>query len=376
HSGHPKVRGSTPDQESLRRKDLRVDALITATIEERKIMPYTQRGHASGKKGATALYLWVTGNNHTFSVGPVAVDNAAYWTLASNLLYSDCNLHLLQRRGNGECRVISLSRMTEELSAINSVLSNWSQKDVFFSSLSTPTAGLVAVLSNASASDDTWNDEYLCLNATVTNATKVKDGFQLTEPESRAIWLVNFPGDNVRHVSLSHNFTLVASVTIEEAPSGNTSLLTAMLADTESNHTIGLSYSHNKKWEAILKGETTTRSRPWVPKEECQMALMLQGNKASVHIDGQSLGEEEVPLTGEKPPDVLRLCFGACGGQESRLTVTNVFLYNRPLDSTAMRALKDGVPATTREAAPTPPEKIRVVDSVREHIAEDITEGK
>ncbi|RNC54281.1 trans-sialidase [Trypanosoma cruzi] len=103
---------------------------------------------------------------------------------------------------------------------------------------------------------------------------------------------------------------------------------------------------------------------------------MLQGNKDSVHIDGHSLGEEEVPLTGERPPDALRFCFGACGEHESHVTVTNVFLYNRPLNSTAMRALRDRIPVPTREAAPTPPEKIRVVDRVREHIAGDITEEK
>ncbi|RNC57381.1 trans-sialidase, partial [Trypanosoma cruzi] len=300
------ARSGVPQKESLH-----VDALITATIEEREVMLYTQRGHASGKKRATALCLWVTDNNRTFSVGPAAVDNAANWMLAGNLLHSDGSLHLLQGRGNCECRVISLCRLTEELSAIKSVLSTWTQKGIFFSSLSIPTAWLVAVLSGA-ASDDRWNDEYLCLNATVTNAAKANDGLQVTGLESRAIWPVNTRGDEVRHVSLSHYFTLVASVTIEEAPSEKT-LLTAMLADTESNHTVGLSYSHKKKWETTFEGKTTTRSSTWEPRKERQVALMLQGNKASVDVDGRSLGEE-VPLTGERPPEVLRFCFGACGG--------------------------------------------------------------
>ncbi|KAF5214085.1 trans-sialidase [Trypanosoma cruzi] len=277
-------------------------------------MLYTQRGHASGKKRATALCLWVTENNHTFSVGPVAVEDDVNWELASTLLHSDGSLHLLRRRGNGEGRLISLCRLTEEQSAVRSVLSTWTQKDIFFSSLSIPTAWLVAVFSNASASDDRWNDEYLCLNATVTNAAKDNDGFQLTGLESGAIWPVNTRGDNVRHVSLSHYFTLVASVTIEEAPSGSTPLLTAMLADTESSHTMGLSYSHKKKWETTFEGKTTTRSSTWEPRKEYQVTLMLQGNKASVHIDGQSLGKEEVLLTGEKPPEVLRFCFDACVG--------------------------------------------------------------
>ncbi|KAF5216948.1 trans-sialidase [Trypanosoma cruzi] len=261
------------------KESLRVDALITATIEERKVMLYTQRGYASGKKRATALCLWVTDNNRTFSVGPVAVDNAANWMLDSTLLHSDGNLHLLQRRGNGEGRVISLCRLTDELSAIKSVLSTWAQKDIFFSSVSTPTAWLVAVFSDA-ASDGTWNDEYLCLHATVTNAAKDNDGFQLKGLGSRAIWTVNTRGDNLRHVFLSHDFTVVATVTIEETPSGNTPPLTAMLADTESNHTVGLSYSHNKKWETAFEGKTTTRSSTWEPRKEHQVALMLQTTRS------------------------------------------------------------------------------------------------
>ncbi|PWV20342.1 putative trans-sialidase, Group II [Trypanosoma cruzi] len=360
---------------------LHVDALITATIGGRKVMLYTQRGYALGKKRATAFYLWVTDNNRSFSVGPVAVEEAAVrWELASTLLYSDGKLHLLQRRGNGGGSVISLSRMTEELKEIGSVLSTWSQKDVFFSSFSIPTAGLVAVLSDA-AGDGRWIDEYLCLNATVRNAKKVKDGVQLTEPDSRVMWPVNTRGGNVRHISLSHNFTLVASVTIEEAPSENTPLLTAVLVDAWPPYIMRLSYTADNKWETIFKGgkKPTTESRPWEPKKEYQVALMLQGNKASVYIDGKSLGEEEALSTDERPPDVLRFCFGTCDiddgdeeededeveesspeeaspekpstkeiGKEPRLTVTNVFLYNRPLNSTEMTAIKERIPVLAR----------------------------
>ncbi|KAF5215331.1 hypothetical protein ECC02_011993 [Trypanosoma cruzi] len=362
---------------------LHVDALITATIGKRKVMLYTQRGYASGEN-ANTLYLWVTDNNRSFSVGPVGMDNAAEKEVASTLLYSDGKLHLLQRRDSGEGSAISLSRLTEELKKIESVLSTWSQKDVFFSSFSIPTAGLVAVLSNASASDGTWNDEYLCLNATVRNATKVKDGFQLTEPDSGVMWPVNFPDDNLRHVSLSHNFTLVASVTIEEAPSGKTPLLAALLGDAEPPYIMRLSYTADNKWETMPKGETTTQSSTWEPKKEHQVALMLQGNKASVYIDGESLGEEEAPLTGETPLEPFGFCFGACdlgdygdGGDEEEeesqedspkedspkkigkkphVTVTNVFLYNRPLNPTEMRAIKDRIPVSTR--APEPQVKI------------------
>ncbi|RNC44577.1 trans-sialidase [Trypanosoma cruzi] len=49
-------------------ESLRVGALVTAPIEGRKVMLYIQRGYASGENEANALYLWVTGNNRTFSV--------------------------------------------------------------------------------------------------------------------------------------------------------------------------------------------------------------------------------------------------------------------------------------------------------------------
>ncbi|EKF99187.1 trans-sialidase, putative, partial [Trypanosoma cruzi] len=112
----------TKPQSFLWDLSLRVDALIAATIEGRKVMLYIQRGYTSGEN-ANALYLWVTDSNRTFFVGPVATDNAGKKEVASSLLYSDGNLHLLQRRGNDKDSVISLSRLTEELKEIESVLS-------------------------------------------------------------------------------------------------------------------------------------------------------------------------------------------------------------------------------------------------------------
>ncbi|KAF5217584.1 hypothetical protein ECC02_009543 [Trypanosoma cruzi] len=328
---------------------LHVDALITATIGGRKVMLYTQRGNSSGKNKANALHLWVTDNKRSFSVGPVGMDNAGKGEFASALLYSDGKLHLLQRRVSGEGSAISLSRLTEELKEIESVLSTWAQKDAFFSSLSIPTAGLVAVLSNASDNNGTWNDEYLCLDATVTNATKVEDGLKLTEPDSGVIRPVNIPDDNVRHISLSHNFTLVASVTIEKAPSEDAPLLGAMLGDNNSPHTMGILYTADKKWVTMFNDKKTTKSGTWEAGKEYQVALMLQGNKSFVYVDGKSLGEEELPLKSERPLELVSFCFGACGIQNFPVTVANVFLYNRPLNSTEMTAIKDRKPEDKKE---------------------------
>ncbi|EAN83044.1 putative trans-sialidase, Group II [Trypanosoma cruzi] len=332
-------------------RSLHVEALITAAIEEKKVMLYIQRGNFSGKNKANPLYLWVTDKNRTFCVGPVAVEDDVRWEFASNLLYSDGNLHLLQRRGGGEHSAISLSRLTGELSTIKSVLSTWAKKDAFFSKLAIPTAGLVAVLSDA-ASNGTWIDEYLCLNATVTNATKVKDGFQLTESNSGAIWPVNTRDDNVRHVSLSHNFTLVASVTIEKAPSNSTPLLGAIWGETNSTHTMGILYTADKKWETMFQYNKKPKSGTWESGKEYQVALMLQGNKSSMYVDGQLLGEEETLLKGEAPLELVSFCFGACDMQNSPMTVTNVFLYNRPLNPTEMAAIKDRKPVPKRVSEP------------------------
>ncbi|PWU83193.1 putative trans-sialidase, Group II [Trypanosoma cruzi] len=333
-------------------RSFHVEALITATIEGRKVMLYIQRGNFSEKNKANPLYLWVTNNNRSFYFGPVAVEEAAVmWEFASSLLYSDGGLHLLQRRGSIERSVISFSRLAEELKTIKSVLKTWAQNDAFFSNLTIPTVGLVAVLSDA-ANKDTWNDEYLCLNATVTNATKVKDGLKLAESNSGVMWPVNIPDGNVRHISLSHNFTLVASVTIEGTPSEDAPLLGAIFGDNNSSHTMGILYTADKKWETMFKYKRTTKSDNWESGKEYQVALMLQGNKSSMYIDGKSLGEEETLLTGETPLELVHFCFGACGMKNFPVTVKNVFLYNRPLNPTEMRAIKDRKPVPKRAPEP------------------------
>ncbi|RNC32857.1 trans-sialidase [Trypanosoma cruzi] len=53
HSGHSQPCGPSQNRSGVSQKEsLRVDALITATIEEgRRVTLCTQRGHASGRKG-------------------------------------------------------------------------------------------------------------------------------------------------------------------------------------------------------------------------------------------------------------------------------------------------------------------------------------
>ncbi|RNC34300.1 putative trans-sialidase [Trypanosoma cruzi] len=78
----------------FREDNLPVEAPITANIEGVKVMLYTWKGYFSGEKKENVFHLWVTDNNRTFSVGPVAMDNNL--ELFHALLYSDGALHILQ----------------------------------------------------------------------------------------------------------------------------------------------------------------------------------------------------------------------------------------------------------------------------------------
>ncbi|RNC55351.1 trans-sialidase, partial [Trypanosoma cruzi] len=59
-------------------------------------------------------------------------------------------------------------------------------------------------------------------------------------------------------------------------------------------------------------------------------------------------GDDEEASPKESSPEKI--------GKKPRVTVTNVFLYNRPLNPTEMRAIKDRIPVSTR--APEPQVKI------------------
>ncbi|KAF8304422.1 putative trans-sialidase, Group II [Trypanosoma cruzi] len=340
----PGVWVNSQSQSFFRDLNLHVEALITATIEGRKVMLYIQRGHASGEN-ANTLYLWVTDNNRSFYFGPIAMGNAANWMLASSLLYSDGSLHLLQRRANDKGSVISLARLTEELKTIKSTLSTWSKLDASFSASSTPTAGLVGLLSN-SASGDTWFDDYRSVNAKVVNAVKVHDGFKFTGFGSGAIWPVNNRESNGPHTFVNYDFTLVATVIVHKVPKNSTTLLGAVLAEPISTLFIGLSYGTDGTWETVFNGETTTSGSTWMPGKEYQVAIMLQdGNKGSVYVDGVSVGSlATLPTPELRGAEIADFYF--VGGEDeedkksSSVTVKNVFLYNRPLGADELRMVK------------------------------------
>ncbi|PWU99569.1 putative trans-sialidase, Group II [Trypanosoma cruzi] len=324
-------------------KSLRVGDLITATIEGKKLMLYTRQGHPFWGTEAKALYLWVTDNSRTFHLGPLSTDHAVDETLENALLYSDGALHLSRESIVGTRRGISLARLTEELKTIKSTLSTWARLDAFFSKSSIPTAGLVGFLSDTSSGGDTWIDEYRCVNATVTKAAKVKNGFKFTAPGSRAMWSMSRWGPNKQYGFVNHRFTLVATVTIHQVPKGSTPLLGAGLGDGAGKKIIGLSYGMNKKWEKVFNGTKTAPGSTWEPGREYQVALMLQdGNKGSVYVDGVIVGSPEtIPTLETQGFEIPQFYVGSDeGGSGSDVTVTNVFLYDRPLSVDELKLVR------------------------------------
>ncbi|EKF38277.1 trans-sialidase, putative [Trypanosoma cruzi marinkellei] len=323
-------------------ESLRVGALITATIEVKKLMLYTQRGYVSGEKNAIALYLWVTDNKRSFHVGPVAMDSDTNKTFASSLLYSGGNLHLLQERGNEESKAILLARLTEELNKIKSILKNWAQLDASFFTSFTPTVGLVGFLSNA-ASGDMWIDDYRCVNANVMNALKVKNGFRFTGSRSGAIWPVNIREKNGPYTFVNYDFTIVATVIIHKVPKLSTPLLGAVLDEPVKTNFIGLSYNTDRKWETVFYGIKTAQDGNWEPGREYQVALMLQdGRKGSVYVNAELVGSSEtMPSYEEMFSYVSHFQIGGDeGDSDSSMTVKNVFLYNRPLSADEIKMVK------------------------------------
>ncbi|EKF27562.1 trans-sialidase, putative [Trypanosoma cruzi marinkellei] len=281
-------------------ESLRVGALITATIDEKKVMLYTHKVIYSPQASEPdALYLWVTDNNRTFHVGPLSVDSAVNKSFDNTLLYSDDALYLLQEKGNYTNRSLFLARLTEELNTIKSVLT-WKELDASITNLPIPTAGLVGFLSNASSGDVTWIDDYRCVNAKVTKATKVDKGFKFAGTGSGATWPMNSWENKNRYGFVNHEFTLVATVTIHEVPKKSSSLLGASLGDFGATHFIGLSYGTESKWETEFYGKITAKISKWEPEKKYQVAIMLQeGKKGLVYVNGVLLGSPETIPTLE-----------------------------------------------------------------------------
>ncbi|KAF5214183.1 hypothetical protein ECC02_013244 [Trypanosoma cruzi] len=353
------------------------NGFITATIEEKDVMLVTLPVYAkteSEENGKGRLHLWLTDNTHIVDIGPVYGDDDED-AAASSLLYksgkSETNgkeeLIALYEKKKAEASLGMFSvRLTAQLQRVKDVLATWKKVDDRVSKLCPSenvesissdnacttdkiTAGLVGFLSG-SFSENTWRDEYLGVNATVKEndgATKTSDG--VTFHGAWAEWPVGEQGENQLYHFAKYNFTLLATVSIDGVPEGDTPipLMGAKMNDGKNTVLLGLSYNNKNKWQLRCGDERRTEhSSSWKPETTHQVAIVLQNStQGTAYVDGQRVGDAPCTLGSTESQEISHFYIGGDGGSAGSregvsVTVTNVLLYNRPLSSAEMTALK------------------------------------
>ncbi|PBJ73758.1 trans-sialidase [Trypanosoma cruzi cruzi] len=354
---------------------------ITATVgdDRKKVMlvtlPMYSKEKGNEEKGE--LRLWVTDNTHIVDIGPVSEkeDDVA----ASSLLYKSGGngnnkeelIALYEKRGNGESSYGMVSvRLTEQLQRVKEVLKTWKEVDERVSQLCATllaeedrltgtacttdvkiTDGLVGFLSG-NFSENTWRDEYLGVNATVNKnddrATKNSDG--VTFQGAWAEWPVGRQGENQLYHFANYNFTLLATVSIDDEPTkeGNIPVMGVRLNDEKKTKLIELSYDNGKKWQLLSGDETKSKDLSvflGLKTKDHVIILLWNGNQCSAYVDGQLVGEnEKSELKNTNSKEISHFYIGGDGDNaESRgdvsVTVKNVLLYNRPLNEAEITAL-------------------------------------
>ncbi|KAF8282201.1 putative trans-sialidase, Group VI [Trypanosoma cruzi] len=348
---------------------------ITATIDNREVMLVTLPVYSS-KDGEgnqkSELHLWLTDNTHIVDIGPVSEkeDDVA----ASSLLYKSGNdnneklIALYKKKGNEDTSLgMASALLTAQLQRVKEVLKKWKEVDERVSMLCTTllarknpspntacttdkiTDGLVGFLSG-NFSGNTWRDEYLGVNATVNKnddrATRTSDGVQFTG--AWAEWPVGRQGENQLYHFANYNFTLVATVSIDGEPTeGNIPLLGVKMAgDEKEKKLMELSYDSEEKWQLLCGGKTLEKLSSTLGEKRTDHVVILlrNGNHRSAYVDDQPVGDAQCQLENTEPKGISHFYIGGDGGsaesqEDVSVTVTNVLLYNRPLNDAEITAI-------------------------------------
>ncbi|EAN93628.1 putative trans-sialidase, Group VIII [Trypanosoma cruzi] len=357
----------------------------TAIIEGKEVMLITAPVYAKedNEGGKGRLHLWVTDKARVYDVGPVSREDEDA-AASSLLLKGKDNKELISlyenKKSDGSYNLVAV-RLTEKLERIKEVVKTWQNLDsalqsciypAGYDSVSTrgmcvnrvPTERLVGFLSGNSTQTE-WRDEYLGVNATVTNGEpRVPNGLTFKGPGAGAEWPVGKLGQTVPYYFANTEFTLVATVSIHEVPqSGSIPLMGVRMNDTKSTVLFGLSYTHEKKWLAIAEDPATSKLVDgWEPNKTYQVVLKMNSNSWTVLVD-----REEIHNTNYNDHlfDFHRISHfyigwdsknqSATGGH---VTVTNVMLYNEELfgdDLYELHASKVTVPSLGDEKQSTGP---------------------
>ncbi|PWU92461.1 putative trans-sialidase, Group VIII [Trypanosoma cruzi] len=341
------------------------NGFTTAIIEGKEVMlitaPVYPKEENEGGKGR--LHLWVTDTARVHDVGPVSRegDDAA----ASSLLIKDNNelISLYEnKKEDGAYNLVAL-RLTEKLERIKEVVKTWAALDSAFESCSSgssatvglpkkgmcngpvPTDELVGFLSGNSTRSE-WKDEYLGVNATVTNGEpRVPNGLTFKGSGAGAVWPVGEMGQTVPYYFANNEFTLVATVSIHEVPqSGSIPLMGVRMNDTKGTVLFGLSYTHDKKWLAISEDPATSNLVDgWEANKTYQVGLRMNTDCWTVFVDGKEIHQKSY---SEDLFHTHRISHFYIGGDSKNrsatgghVTVTNVMLYNERLFEPDLRKL-------------------------------------
>ncbi|ESS62507.1 trans-sialidase [Trypanosoma cruzi Dm28c] len=365
---------------------------ITATIgddDKRNVMLITlpvypeEDSKKETDNGKGKLHLWLTDNTHIVDIGPVSDDDAA----ASSLLYKSAGsgdneqkeelIALYEKKKKGDekpSHSLWSVLLTEQLQRVKDVLATWKKADDIVSKLcpsesaeegTSPedacstnvkvTDGLVGFLSG-NFSENTWRDEYLGVNATVKNnkggnkATLYEGGVTFTG--AWAEWPVGEQGENQLYHFANYNFTLVATVSIDKVPEeGDTHipLMGVKMSDDKNSILFGLSYDKEGKWKLSCGGgQNKDHSSDWEQTTHQVVLMLRNGTQASAYVDGQRVGgDAQCQLDNTEPKGISHFYIGGDGSSADgagieegvSVTVTNVLLYNRPLDDAEINAI-------------------------------------
>ncbi|EKF26331.1 trans-sialidase, putative, partial [Trypanosoma cruzi marinkellei] len=347
---------------------------ITATIDTTKVILLTQLEYSRANQ-RSEIHLWLTDTNRIYHVGLLPTRNDA---TSSSLVYANDKLYCLYKTGAGSDSVAYPLDLTSELQRIRHALSTWVAKDDALRrcspgasaapplrgncSVPIPTAGLVGHLADRLRGDrweDKWEDEYLGVDVVVRGATKkVPNGLTFEGRGAGAGWpVVDKQWSNIPLHFANYGFTLAATVSIHEVPTGVTPLMG--LKRIGKTTLLGLSYDTNMEW-SVMPELSARQVIKWELNKTYHVVLKMHDGVGSVYVDGTLFWMMRLRNSFNEQLDaVSHFYFGAydepLSSGKVHATVANVFLYNRPLNDTEIDALNaNKVPLPFTQIKPVP----------------------